>query len=135
MTSNVKTVAFDPLWKYDGKSINEFTGIELEALFVSQYCCDDEPDHSMTLFSLKDMEFTPENLYKQIEEHKYEIIPENFHGADLYFRLYYKDTYGTIGGVGISVKEICALFGPDYYDNLVQKVNDEYMNSQMCVLE
>jgi hypothetical protein len=131
---NVNSLSFDPSWKHNGKSINEFIGIELKALFSSRYS---DNESEMTLFSLKDEEFTPVNLHKQIEEHMFEIVEEKFHSGDVYFRLLYKDDkYQSVCGTpGISTKEICDLFGPDYFNTLIENVNHIYMNPIMASLE
>lgn len=131
-TSNVSSLIFDSSWSHNGKSICEFVGIELQALFSHHYC---DNESEMTLFSLKNEEFTPENLHKHMEENMFQIVEEKFHSGDVYFRLYYKDKFGIVGTPGISVKEICALFGPDYFNNLVQNVNDIYMNPVMASIE
>lgn len=119
-----KRIIFDPSWKHDGKTINEFIGIVLLATF-STYCGDEEVDTDMTLFELKNEEFTPENLHKHMEENMFEIVEGKFHNGDVYFRLFYEDNkYNSIFGTpGINSKEICALFGPNYYDDLVNRIN------------
>lgn len=129
---NVRSFSFDPLWKHDGKSIDKFIGIELQALFFSRYI---DNESEITLFSLKDEEFTPENLHKQIDQHMIEIIEEKFHSGDVYFRLLKQDKFGIVGTPGISTKEICALFGPDYFNTLLQKVDHIYMNPDMTSIE
>jgi hypothetical protein len=134
MSINVSSFTFNPSWNHDGKQINEFIGIELLATF-STYCGDEEVDTDMTLFSLKNEEFTPENLGKQMEEHMFEIIEEKFHNGDVYFRLYYNESYGMVGTPGIKTKKICDLFGSDYFDTLLQKIEDVYMNPLMASME
>ncbi len=125
---------FDTNWSYDGKPISEFIGIELHALFSSPYCGDDD-EHETTLFSLKNEEFTPQNLHEKLEENIFEVVEQRFHSADVYFRLYYKATYGDYTGIcgtpGINSSEICSLFGPDYFNSLIQKHNYGYMNQEM----
>ncbi len=131
-TTNVNSFTFDSSWSHNGKSISEFIGIELQALFYHRYC---DNESEMTLFSLKNEEFTPENLHKYMEENMFQIVQEKFHSGDVYFRLYYKDEFGIIGTPGISVKEICTLFGPHYFNDLLQKVEDSYMNPVMASIE
>jgi hypothetical protein len=134
MTSSCETnvTEFDPTWSHDGRPITDFIGIELQALFSGSYRDDNE--HEMTLFSLKNEEFTPEKLRAQIEEHIFEIVEEKFHSGWVYFRLYYKNTQrnwtGISGTSGINTSVICSLFGPDYFNSLVKKHNYGYMNQE-----
>ncbi len=135
MSSNV--TEFDANWSHDGKPITGFIGIELHALFSGSY--GDDNDHETTLFSLKNEEFTPQNLCEKIEEHLSEVVEQYFHSADVYFRLYYKATYGNHTGIygtpGINSSEICSLFGPDYFNSLVKKYNYGYMNQEIDVTD
>ena len=131
-TTSVNSFTFDSSWSHNGKSISEFIGIELQALFSHHYC---DNESEMTLFLLKGDEFTPENLHKHMEENMFQIVEEKFHSGDVYFRLLYKDTYGIVGTPAISTKKICTLFGPHYFNNLVQKVEDIYMNPVMASIE
>ncbi len=129
--SNVTT--FDTNWSHDGKPITEFIGIELCALFSGSY--GDDNEHETTLFSLKNEEFTPQNLREKIEENLFEVVEQQFHSADVYFRLWYKSTYGDYTGIsgtpGINSPEICSLFGPDYFNELISKFNGSNINKKM----
>ena len=88
----------------------------------------------MKLFSLKNEEFTPQNLREKIEEYLNEVVEEHFHSGWVYFRLYYKNTQrnwtGISGTSGINTSVICSLFGPDYFNSLVKKHNDSYINQE-----
>ncbi len=131
MTSNVTD--FDTNWSHDGKPITDFIGIKLQALFSGSY--GDDNEYEMTLFSLKNEEFTPQNLREKIETHLFEVVEQKFHNGIVYFRLYYKETRrnwtGITGTAGINSPEICSLFGPDYFNLLISKFNGSYMNSEM----
>ena len=123
MFNNVNLITFNSSWNHYGKPISEFIGIELQVNF-SSYCGDDEVDIEKTIFSLKDDEFTPENLHKYIQQNMFEIVEEKYHSGEVYFRLLYKDNkYNTTCSTsGIDTKEICSLFGPQYFNSLLQKV-------------
>ncbi len=120
---------FNPTWSYDGKPITDFIGIDLCALFSGSY--GDDNEHEMKLFSLRNEEFTPQNLREKIEEHLDEVVEEHFHSAYVYFRLWHHDKFGIVGTEGINSHEICLLFGPDYFNILIQKHNNSYMNQGM----
>ncbi len=130
MTSTV--TEFNPTWSYDGKPITDFIGIDLCALFSGSY--GDDNEHEMKLFSLRNEEFTPQNLREKIEEHLNEVVEEYFHSGWVYFRLYYKYTQrnwnGICGTSGINTSVICSLFGPDYFNTLIKKHNYDYMNQE-----
>ncbi len=90
----------------------------------------------MTLFSLRNEEFTIQNLREKLEENLFEVVEQRFHSAHVYFRLYYKNSYDGISGTpGINSPEICSLFGPDYFNTLVKKLEYQYMNPVMASIE
>ena len=121
-----------PITDYMCNPVNKISGIEFIATF-SSWRNGEDVDSDMTLFSLKNEEFTQENLRKHIEKHVIEIVEEKFHNGDVYFRLCYEDKHGYMCGTSaIDTKEICNIFGTDYFNTLIQKMNDIYhpnMNS------
>ncbi len=117
MSSNV--TEFDSNWSYNGKPITYFIGIELCALFTSPY--DDYDKHERRLFSLRNEKFTPENLREKIEKYSFEIVKQQVYTTHFYFRLYTKAMLGLTGTVEINSSEVCSLFGPDYFNTLVEK--------------
>jgi hypothetical protein len=117
MSSNV--TEFDSNWSYNGKPITYFIEIELCALFTSPY--DDYVKREFRLFSLRNEKFTPQNLREKIEKYSVEVVKQRVHTAHFYFRLYTKAMIGLAGTVEINTSEICSLFGPDYFNTLVEK--------------
>ncbi len=130
---SINVTEFNTNWSYDNKPITEFIGIELQVLFSSNFSYEDQ---EMTIFSLMNEEFNLQNLREKIEMHICEIVHQKFHSGDVYFRLCYKNSYGGISGtIGIDSPEICSLFGPDYFNSLIQKHNNDFMNPIMASIE
>ncbi len=117
MSSNV--TEFDSNWSYNGKPITDFIEIEFCALFTSPY--DDYVKHERRLFSLRNEKFTPQNLREKIEKYSVEIVKQRVYTTHFYFRLYTKAMIGMVPSADINSSEICSLFGPDYFNTLVEK--------------
>jgi hypothetical protein len=112
----------------------DYCGIEFSRYYMgNRYCPDDWDTGEMsdTIFCLRDVDYTIENIKKQIESRIEEIFDTNYNGADdSYFYLYIpqRNSYRLRR---VNVKEVLIMTGGEsYYNEIYERYNKKMFREQ-----